>query len=245
MQSNRRYARRCYLEPAYLLANPLLMESTGVKVIKLPKKQSLVLAVASTVLKDSSAAGALRAEKVCRVKAFASLVQEQKGVQVFHTEESTEKTVIVNVDGKEHGNERLGNPGNHEDQGPRHRQGHAGRRTLEVQGRRRVLPCHRGHRQQEGRILLRMVTGNNTVVGELARDDSLQHTEEFTKGGYRARNLAGLPDYLRLGVIGSISMGIGIIIALKMFTLSTRKVDEWELIKQGNIAMAIVMASRS
>ena len=39
----------------YLLANPLLMESTGAKVIKLPKKRSLVLAVASTVLKDNSA----------------------------------------------------------------------------------------------------------------------------------------------------------------------------------------------
>jgi hypothetical protein len=87
----------------YLLANLLLMESTGAKVIKLPKGKSLVLAVASTVLKDSSARDRLRAEKVCRVKAFAYLVQEQKGIQVFHTEESTEKTVIVNVDGKEHG----------------------------------------------------------------------------------------------------------------------------------------------
>ena len=44
-------------------------------------------------------------------------------------------------------------------------------------------------------------------------------------------------------VTGSISMGLGIIIALKMFTISTRKVDEWELIKQGNIAMAIILAA--
>ena len=87
----------------YLLANPLLMESTGAKVIKLPKQRSLVVAVASTILKDDSARERLRAEKVCRVKALAALVQEQKGVQVFHTEESTDKTVIVNVDGKEHG----------------------------------------------------------------------------------------------------------------------------------------------
>ena len=62
-----------------------------------------MLAVASTVLKDSSAADRLRAEKVCRVKAFACLVQERKGVQVFHTEESRDKTVVVNLDGKEHG----------------------------------------------------------------------------------------------------------------------------------------------
>ena len=87
----------------YLLANQLLMESTGAKVIKLPSGKSLVLAVASTVLKDNSAQERLRAEKVCKVKAFAYVVQEQKGIQVFHTEESTDKTVIVNVDGKEHG----------------------------------------------------------------------------------------------------------------------------------------------
>jgi uncharacterized membrane protein YjfL (UPF0719 family) len=44
-------------------------------------------------------------------------------------------------------------------------------------------------------------------------------------------------------LVGSISMGIGIIITLKLFDLSTRNVDEWELIKQGNIPMAIILAS--
>lgn len=44
-------------------------------------------------------------------------------------------------------------------------------------------------------------------------------------------------------VIGSVSMGIGIIITLKLFTLSTRNVDEWELIKQGNMSMAVILAS--
>ena len=44
-------------------------------------------------------------------------------------------------------------------------------------------------------------------------------------------------------IVGSISMGLGIIIALKLFDLSTPKVDEWELIKQGNIAMAIVLSA--
>ena len=42
---------------------------------------------------------------------------------------------------------------------------------------------------------------------------------------------------------GSISMGIGIVIALKLFDFSTRDVDEWKLIKEGNIAMAIILAS--
>lgn len=44
-------------------------------------------------------------------------------------------------------------------------------------------------------------------------------------------------------IVGSVSVGLGIIIALKLFTLSTRKVDEWELIKQGNMAMATILAA--
>lgn len=44
-------------------------------------------------------------------------------------------------------------------------------------------------------------------------------------------------------IIGSISMGAGIIIALKMFTLSTGDVDEWDLIKKGNMPMAIILAA--
>lgn len=44
-------------------------------------------------------------------------------------------------------------------------------------------------------------------------------------------------------LVGSISMGLGIIITLKLFDLSTRDVDEWQLIKDGNIPMAIVLAS--
>ena len=44
-------------------------------------------------------------------------------------------------------------------------------------------------------------------------------------------------------ILGSVAMGCGIIITLKLFAWSTRKVDEWELIKQNNIAMAIVLAS--
>ncbi len=44
-------------------------------------------------------------------------------------------------------------------------------------------------------------------------------------------------------IVGSISMGIGIIITLKLFDISTRKVDEWELIKHRNIPMSIILAS--
>jgi uncharacterized membrane protein YjfL (UPF0719 family) len=44
-------------------------------------------------------------------------------------------------------------------------------------------------------------------------------------------------------LVGSVAMGIGIIIALKLFDLSTRGVDEWELIRQGNIPMSIILAA--
>lgn len=86
-----------------LLANPLLMEVTGAKIIALPGKRSVIVAVASTVMKDNSSADRLRAEKVCRAKALAYVVQERKGVQVFHTEESKDKTTVVHRDGKETG----------------------------------------------------------------------------------------------------------------------------------------------
>ncbi len=44
-------------------------------------------------------------------------------------------------------------------------------------------------------------------------------------------------------VVGSLAMGIGIILTLKMFTLSTREVDEWQLVKDGNVPIAIILAS--
>lgn len=44
-------------------------------------------------------------------------------------------------------------------------------------------------------------------------------------------------------IVGSIGTGVGIIVSLKLFTVSTPKVDEWELIKQGNMAMAVVLAA--
>lgn len=84
----------------YLVSNPLLMEVSGAKVIRLPKGRSMVISVASTVIKDGSPQDRLRAEKVCRVKALANVVAEKQGVQVAHTEELKEQTTIV-LDGEE------------------------------------------------------------------------------------------------------------------------------------------------
>ena len=44
-------------------------------------------------------------------------------------------------------------------------------------------------------------------------------------------------------VVGSIAMGVGIILTLKLFTWSTREVDEWQLVKDGNIPIAIILAA--
>ena len=44
-------------------------------------------------------------------------------------------------------------------------------------------------------------------------------------------------------ITGSLSMGIGIILTLKLFDWSTRDVDEWDLIKKGNIPVAIILSS--
>ena len=79
----------------YLLSNPLLMEVTGAKVIREKKGRTILLSVASTVLKDESPPERLRAEKVCRVKALAGMVAEKKGIQVCHVETLNEKTDVV------------------------------------------------------------------------------------------------------------------------------------------------------
>lgn len=44
-------------------------------------------------------------------------------------------------------------------------------------------------------------------------------------------------------IVGSIAMGIGIILTLKLFTYSTKDVDEWQLVKDGNISIAIILAA--
>ena len=44
-------------------------------------------------------------------------------------------------------------------------------------------------------------------------------------------------------ILGSVAMGTGIVIALKMFTLATRDVDEWKLVKEGNLSIAIILAA--
>ena len=42
-------------------------------------------------------------------------------------------------------------------------------------------------------------------------------------------------------VVGAISMGVGVVIALKLFALATRSLDEWEEIRKGNLAVALIL----
>lgn len=44
-------------------------------------------------------------------------------------------------------------------------------------------------------------------------------------------------------IVGSLSMGIGLVISLKVFTWLNRGVDEWKLVREGSIPMAIVLAA--
>ncbi len=44
-------------------------------------------------------------------------------------------------------------------------------------------------------------------------------------------------------VVGSVSMGIGLVLSLTIFNRLNRGVDEWQLIKEGSLPMAIVLAS--
>lgn len=87
----------------YLLANPLLMEITGAKIIRLPGGNQVILSVASTVLKNNSAEERIRAERVCRIRALASVVAEKEGVHVYRVEESKEQRIVILENGQEKG----------------------------------------------------------------------------------------------------------------------------------------------
>ncbi|MCB9921810.1 MAG: hypothetical protein H6822_06495 [Planctomycetaceae bacterium] len=79
----------------YLTPHRLLMETSGAKIIRLPKGRTVVIAVASTAIKDDSAQDRLRAERVCRIKALANVVAERQGIQVAHAEQLNEKSVVI------------------------------------------------------------------------------------------------------------------------------------------------------
>lgn len=55
-----------------------------------------------------------------------------------------------------------------------------------------------------------------------------------------------LIDYLITfgwAIVGSLAMGTGILLCLRMFTWVTRDIDEWQEIRKNNVSMAIVLAA--
>lgn len=44
-------------------------------------------------------------------------------------------------------------------------------------------------------------------------------------------------------IVGSIGMGTGLLLCLKMFTWVTHEIDEWEELKKNNHSVAIVLAA--
>lgn len=44
-------------------------------------------------------------------------------------------------------------------------------------------------------------------------------------------------------VVGSVSMAIALVLSLTIFNFLNRGVDEWKLIREGSIPMAIVLAA--
>jgi hypothetical protein len=86
---------------AYLQAHPLLMSDEGAKLVRRPDRTVLVIGVASTPVRDGSAKDRKRAEVVCKNRALASIVGEQKGVVVAHVEkDESNQTVVIDADGK-------------------------------------------------------------------------------------------------------------------------------------------------
>ena len=87
---------------ACLKADPILLQLGGSRIIVLPRtNQTMIVSVASTAVKDNAAADRVRMQKVCRSKALAELLAQEKGLQVKYALRAEEKTGVVFEDGKE------------------------------------------------------------------------------------------------------------------------------------------------
>ncbi len=50
-------------------------------------------------------------------------------------------------------------------------------------------------------------------------------------------------DLAMWALVGAVSMGVGLAVALKIFTVLTPGIDEIEELKKGNMGVAVVMAA--
>ena len=85
-----------------LKADPILLQVGGSRIIILPEtNKCAIVSVASTAVKDNSAADRVRMQKVCRNKALAELLSQEKGLQVKYALQAKDQTVVVFRDGQE------------------------------------------------------------------------------------------------------------------------------------------------
>lgn len=73
--------------------------------------------------------------------------------------------------------------------------------------------------------------------------DTLSQTVEMTRTDVLQEVFQAYLITFGWAIVGSVAMGVGIILTLKLFDLATRDVNEWELVKQGNIPIAIILAA--
>lgn len=87
---------------AVLKADPLLLQVGGARIIHMPgSNQTMILSVASTAVRDNSASDRVRMQKVCRTKALAELLSQQKGLQVKYALHAEDQAIVVFENGKE------------------------------------------------------------------------------------------------------------------------------------------------
>jgi len=84
-----------------LLNDPLLMQISGAKIIRLKSGKTMIVGVASTNIANKSVDQRVAADRILRVKADREIIQLTGEVQIAVEEIIDDKTVIVIKDGKE------------------------------------------------------------------------------------------------------------------------------------------------
>lgn len=85
----------------HLLAEPQLMEGECVTVIELEDGMKMLTAVGSVVPKSDSPQDRLQAERICQIKALASIVARRSPVKRAHSVQVNERVVVRIEDGRE------------------------------------------------------------------------------------------------------------------------------------------------
>ena len=83
------------------LDNPFWFEQTGVKIVKLKNKNTILISIGSAVLKNNTPNAKSEAEKIANIRALANFASSIHGVQVSRIEKLNEKNQIIIENDKE------------------------------------------------------------------------------------------------------------------------------------------------